>query len=521
MNKNGPAGRGPWRSLAATAFLFLAALLFWSPAAVSRTYDEKVDDAIVRCYLETRNPFSCTTEPSQTRLTHYIPAIARAALPGIDPLIVDRLVSAVFVLGAVWLAYGLARRTYGDGPATVFMFLAATSSAVLASGRTSLTHSNAIFLFFTVAAIAAAEKHAATRRRTDFLASAVFFGLSVASNLLGVFTAAYFLLLTVRQDKDGWSAKRFLAFLGVAVAAFFIAAPFYLVPANLSAALVEALGVSGSYPQMDYFMTGAHQAPFWYSALLFLVRLSPWWALLFFAYPPLERNAGFSPAARKFGLHLWAFIVFWLIVKSAFLKYDAPHHQYHIQLLALVLSAAALVGAYRAAATKALRRTIIAAAAAGFAAQGLLVWIFYPNMLFFGAQYGPRFIGEFIGPAAVQCQGMTEVADRARELLSEGAEVLVIRSMCWRDIEGIALTGARPGGGAEPNRDFHIILEGIFAFRMNLTPEIRRAISDIGAACRLERSYLFPLGFPAYLLYDCPAGAVPGSKFASRLEPAE
>jgi hypothetical protein len=52
---------------------------------------------------------------------------------------------------------------------------------------------------------------------------------------------------------------------------------------------------------------------------------------------------------------------------------------------------------------------VVAVVVVLFAVQLFEVVRFFPNYLFYGAQYGERFIGEFYGPAVLHAQGRTEV----------------------------------------------------------------------------------------------------------------
>jgi len=55
------------------------------------------------------------------------------------------------------------------------------------------------------------------------------------------------------------------------------------------------------------------------------------------------------------------------------------------------------------------RSAVVAAVAVLFAIQLYDVYRFFPNYLFYGAQYGERFIGEFYGPAVLHAQGREKV----------------------------------------------------------------------------------------------------------------
>jgi len=107
------------------------------------------------------------------------------------------------------------------------------------------------------------------------------------------------------------------------------------------------------------------------------------------------------------------------MIKGTLFGYETPHHQVQFYPLLYLLVAAGIVQFWR--------RSVAAAVAVLFVVQIYDVVRFFPHYLFYGAQYGERFIGEFYGPAVLHAQGRTEVWQviEAIQVRDPGAKILV------------------------------------------------------------------------------------------------
>jgi hypothetical protein len=108
-----------------------------------------------------------------------------------------------------------------------------------------------------------------------------------------------------------------------------------------------------------------------------------------------------------------------LLLKGAVFRYETPHHQVQWYPVLLVAMAVLIVRAWN--------RVVMVAVAVCLVIQTIDVVRFFPHYLFYGSQYGERFVGEFYGPAVLHGQGRDPI-DRAidRILLEEPrARILV------------------------------------------------------------------------------------------------
>jgi len=392
--------------LAAFAFLHL-----YRSGELSLTWDEGGDLAIVQCLQRTGDPFACLDDISQTRLPYYIHAIFRAHFA----------ISFAFSLITLLAVYAYARREYGAAVATLFAALYATSPQLLAGGRMVVTHSGMIVTCFTTLSLIAmlrwsagfqpagplassrhgehagrmpADRPAGSRRspRWWFYASAVLTGLAAASSVLAAFNVIFLVAIYVTRCRKSW---RDLWFVPVAAVTFFATTIIYLSPPLLRA-LIEACFHGGEYPFWNYLGLETNKAQWFFPFLLLLVKVGPW---IVFAF---HRQARWFLAA--FGMVL--------LLKGTLFGYETPHHQMQFYPLLYLFIAVGIVRWWR-------RPWVLAIVIALFVVQVRDVVRFFPNYLFYGAQYGERFIGEFYGPAVIHAQG--------RERVSEVIDAILVR----------------------------------------------------------------------------------------------
>jgi len=416
--------------LANAAFLIIFAafafLHLYKMASISPTWDEGTDIAITQCLAKTHNPFACLDDISQTRLPYFIHALVSPAIKA--QYAISFIASALTLL----MLYFFARREFGLGVATLTAALYVTSPQILASGRMLMTHANMLFAMFTTAAFTAfyyfvrergdrsaagsaavppaarwrfsiaaepAAVQPAGRRRYDgggetkwLILSAIAFGLATSCSILGVFNGIVIAVFYAMTRRFAW---RDLLFIPIAIATFFATSVIYLNP-TLLVRLMRACTLSSVYPFWNYLNLGSPHAPWYFSLVVFIIKIGPWWLILAAAcyatslHRPRRLQTTFLAA-------LGIALLINFALKGFVFHYDAPHHQ--VQFYPLVcLGIAAVILEHR------MTKPLIAAIVLCSAIQIYDVIRFFPNYLFYGAQYGDRFLGEFYGPAVMHGQ---------------------------------------------------------------------------------------------------------------------
>ncbi|MGA8809901.1 MAG: glycosyltransferase family 39 protein [Thermoanaerobaculia bacterium] len=453
------------RRVANAAFVLLFAaftfLHLHRMASISPTWDEGTDVAITQCLAKTHDPFACLDDISQTRLPYFIHAPVLMLTPSIKAQYAISFIASALTL---LMLYAFARREFGLGVATMTAALYVTSPQILASGRMLMTHSNMLFTLFTTASLiafyyfvrsrlpgpptrtdrsvcatpagvsattGADSEETAERCGTDTLVcafdirqtgnrkpwlilSAVAFGLATSCSILGVFDGIGILVLYVMARRYAW---RDLLFIPIAIATFFATSVIYLNP-TLLVKLIRACTLTNVYPFWNYLNLGSPHAPRYFSLVVFVIKIGPWWLALAAAcyattlHRPRRLQTTFLAA---FGLAM----LINFALKGFVFRYDAPHHQ--VQFYPLVcLGIAAIVLEHR------MTRLLIAAIVLCGALQLSDVVRFFPNYLFYGAQYGDRFIGEFYGPAVMHAQDRGPVNTYIDTLIAREPNVKIL-----------------------------------------------------------------------------------------------
>ena len=357
-------------------FFAFAFLHLYRLGAVTYTWDEGSDLGIVSCLQRTHDPFACLDDISQTRLPFYIHALAHTPRG-------QYAISFLFSMFNFALLYAFARREFGRLAATLTAALYATSPAVLASGRMLLTHSNVIFTTFTLLSFVTLSWYRIWKINLTWLvACAVASGAAVASHPLGLFNLiplAIFYAMAVRPRR-----LRDLAVYALVASATFFAATIVYVKPSIFGALVAACLHPGAYPFWNVLGLGSPRAPWYFPFVILGVKVGPW--LLFLPFVPRKRLT----------IAFLAGFFVDLLLKGIVFHYEAPHHQVQFYPLLYLCIGAAIARVWRPA--------VAGVAALLFAWQLYDVVRFFPNYLFYGAQYGERMVGEFYGPAVMHDQ---------------------------------------------------------------------------------------------------------------------
>jgi len=444
-------------------------------ASISPTWDEGTDIAITQCLAKTHDPFACLDDISQTRLPYFIHAFVLKLTPKIEAQYVISFIASALTL---LMLYAFARREFGLSVATMTAALYVTSPQILASGRMLMTHANMLFILFTTASFlafynfvrsrlpgpptrtdksvcatsagvsatastisdttaaisAAAPKTTAERCGTDTLVcafdiqsagnrkpgnrwlilSAIAFGLATSCSILGVFNGIAIAVFYAMTRRFAW---RDLMFIPIAIATFFATSVIYLSP-TLLVKLIRACALSDVYPFWNYLGLGSPHAPWYFSPVVFISKIGPWWLILAAAcyatslHRPRRLQTTFLAA---FGIAL----LINFALKGFVFHYDAPHHQ--VQFYPLIcLGIAAVILEHR------MTKPLVAAITLCFAIQIYDVIRFFPNYLFYGAQYGDRFLGEFYGPAVMHGQDRGPVNAYIDTLIARDPNVKIL-----------------------------------------------------------------------------------------------
>jgi multisubunit Na+/H+ antiporter MnhC subunit len=422
----------------AVIFAAFAFLHLYRMASISPTWDEGTDIEIIHCLAATHDPFACL-DISQTRLPFYIHAAVLAVTPRVEwQYAISFTASALTLL----LLYAFARREFGVAVATMTAALYVTSPQLLASGRMLLTHANMLFTLFTTVSFVAfyygvarsqgrtvtPVLHRETAKPRDpaataFLISAIAFGLATSCSIVGVFNGlfiAVFYAMTIgRERRMLW---RDLLFLPVAVATFFATSVIYLQP-KLLVALIRACTLPKPYPFWNYLGLGSPHAPWYFSLVIFAIKIGPWWLALAAICWVISRRPAPRTTQRAFLAAIPISLVINFALKGLVFRYDAPHHQVQFYPLVYLAIAAVLLGyEFR----RRVSAPLVAVIAVCFALQLYDVVRFFPNYLFYGSQYGDRFIGEFYGPAVMHAQDRGPVNAYIDRLLARDPNVKIL-----------------------------------------------------------------------------------------------
>lgn len=393
----GPPSRAGTIGFALLVAVF-AILHLFRMASISPTWDEGTDIGIIHCLAATHDPFACLDDISQTRLPFYLHAAVLAITPRIEA---QYLVSVIASALTLLLLYRFARREFGVAVATMTAALYVTSLQLLASGRMLMTHANILFTLFTTASFMAFYELVKTNRRRWLVLSALLFGLATSSSILGafngVFIAVFYAMTILRQRR---ASRLDLTFLPIAVTTFFATSIIYLRP-DLLGALIRACSLPNPYPFWNYLGLGSPHAPWYFPLAVFVIKIGPWWLALAAICWVVSRRPAPRSLQRTFLIAFAVALAINFALKGFVFRYDAPHHQVQFYPLVYLGIATVYLGhEFRRRVTA----PLVAAIAICFAIQIYDVVRFFPNYLFYGSQYGDRFMGEFYGPAVMHAQ---------------------------------------------------------------------------------------------------------------------
>lgn len=414
-------------------FLILILIVYTSVhiykmGSVSYTGDEKLDVEIVRIYVQSKNPFGCFYDITQTRFPYYFHAIFCLVLAPLTGKYSHHIISLIFGLVNLLLIYSFTKKNFNNFIANTTLLLTATSIPVLTSSRMVLSHSNVIFTTFTILTVITFFRFIKDNDFKFLIYSAVFFGFSVGSSALGIFTVLYFLVFySMTKLKDHRFTSSHLSFIPISLASFFLSSIIYTDKTHLFSFIKHVLSGEGeSY--RNFLNLGTHSAPFWYSFLIFIVKVTPWWSLFFiyFVAVILDTKRVKNNLRIKFLSTLFLFVIFYFIIKSFVFRYDAPHQQVHLFPFVYLIMAYSIFDIFvRIRRNRLFKNLFVGTLLILFAIQIAQISLFFPNFLFYGSQYGKDFVGEFYGPAVAQFQDFDQTEERIKKILQANKNMLI------------------------------------------------------------------------------------------------
>lgn len=482
------------------------ALHLVSMGTVTPTADEATDLSIVSCLTTLKNPFACTADISQVRLPYYLHALL---VPIMTPLFGSNAhygVSFLFSCFSLVLMYLFARRITNQTTATLTAALMTLSIPLLTSGRMLLTHANTIFVFTTILTVFSFWYYLERESFARLSGVAIAFGLSVASSVLGIFTGLLLLLwyaLTRTREKK-WRVRTFLI-IPFSVVVFFAVTLIYLRPENVQELFAAVLHTSPpSY--WNYASTGSPYAPIWFSALLFVIKGTPWWTVLFvlggvFIF---SAHGELANTTKRFlqSVGMWIAVV--AVLKSVIFRYDAPHHQAHLFPFVLLIASVGIVHISTLLRSRKILAWLWYAVIGGLMfLQALSVLWFFPNLAFFGSQFGSRFIGEFYGPAVMHCQNRDHFITSLAPLIASGESLVVPDAPSCLEYPRI------PGGipfsrAASKDTPYRYAVSDMLVTNHYKRSEAQEKYQQfLVDSCVPLFSLTFPPQVPAYTLFRC------------------
>ncbi|MFA7379360.1 MAG: glycosyltransferase family 39 protein [Bacteroidia bacterium] len=469
--------------------VLLGIILLWNYGSTGTTYDETADLRITRELKEGGSPFANIEIPSQTRLVYYLHAIAESIS---KKALVHYLISALSILLLMPLWYFFLYKHHSKRAANVILVLMLSSVPLITAGRHLLTHSNATFTLFFSLTFIQLYLFLSTQKTKHLLVSGIYWGFSIALSLLGVFAVLPFLLLvTFFRKQEGVNLKNLFIFAGAALLTFLASTIIYCDPVILQAAIKEALE-GHEYTYWNYFNTGKTQAPYWFSLVLFTVKAHPV-VVLILLYSCVVLGRSEILLHRFFAaVSIGVFLFLW--VKSGVFHYDAPHHQ--VQFFPSVYAAISITVVDF---LQKKQRLINAIAVVALLHQGIMMYPCYPNLLFYGAQYGERFIGQFYGPAVVHGLGVSELHKEINDLIAEESDTKILK----QETSATRLSGEHLVNVAE--RDSHIVYPYAVASYLDLH-HLQHHDSKIFAELLKNeyvpvKTFYYPYGVAMFTLY--------------------
>jgi hypothetical protein len=256
----------------------------------------------------------------------------------------------------------------------------------------------------------------------------------------------------------------------------------------------------------NYWQTSSYQSPAYFALLILAIKISPWLLLLFlYSLRYLTWQLAINDFKKQdyFLLSIFIFICSYLLIKPAFFGYEAPHHQLSFYYFIYLLIAYTIYRLWLGR-KKIIGKTILALILITFLAlQIYWLIIFFPNLLFYGAQYSYRAIGEIYGPAVVLCQDFEPTKIKIEKLTNAGHNVLALNSLCLvrSDLpqKPILINQAI---NKTPYEYFYT--DTLVLNHYQLPTQLESDSDYLKNNCQKYYSYSFPTDKEVYFIYYCP-----------------
>ncbi len=473
---------------------------FYQIGEISNTLDETTDLNSVNCYVRAQNGFSCREDISQTRFPYYIHASVQSLTHNVFGRKLHFIISLLFGLFILLYMYFFAKKEFGAKVAFYTAMLMALSIPLLASSRMVLTHSEIIFTTFSVLTVTTLYTALTKNSYRTFLLAAVFFGLSLSSAIIGIFLFVWLVIVYIlfRAPRKAFYPKDLL-FIPLAVTVFFTTSFAYTDPHIFSAFIKDILVSRVTlFPEWNYMQLGSPSSPWWYSWLLFFVKVTPWWgAMYIISIILIWKNNYVHEPQRTFLYGTAIFVLLFLFMKSTIFHYDAPHHHLFFYPFVYLAIAVGIVTIQQSLKRRGLHISFNILIVFFFLLQMRDIYTFFPNYLFYGAQYGSNFIGEFYGPAVLHCQDQNAINNVMKKLSSQGQNLLVLNKSCFQahlphTYFPDYIVGTTYYAYVDYVHAYHYTSEDVVDYK-----------KFISRTCTPYYSYNFPLNTTVYWLYKC------------------
>lgn len=474
------------------SFLFLH---IYKMADISYTYDEKVDAFIIDCYAHSGDFWSCNQDISQPRLPYFIHLFFNSILWQFAGKYSNYIVSMIFGLFNLLLMYAFIKKEFADKIAKITALLMLTSIPLLASSRMILTHSNVIFSTFTILTIICFYYFIKNGEYKDLMCSAVFWGLAVGSHITGIFLLIFMAIFYLFGYKGRFHPSYILFFI-VSLAVFFISTVVYFNAENIyNLYRISIFNFRDYY--WNYFNLSTNLAPWWFSCLIFIVKITPWWFLFFIYFIRLifKQNKKID-LKIIFLFSIFIFAAIYFFIRSAIFHYDAPHHQIHLYPFIYLIIAFSIWNIYASIKNRIFKIGYALGIVMLFGLQAIQIVLFFPNLLFYGSQYGSRFIGGFYGPAVFHCQDLNAYKSKIKEIACN-KEVLTDFLPCFDTYDKLVIFANR-----QIAKKYEYAILNINNQRLNF-PGNQEYFEYINNNCHKIYSYYFPIKIEVYALYKC------------------
>jgi len=407
-------------------------LAFYRLGRIGLSLDEWSDYDIAMSYVKRLAFLENVSDPTQGRLGHLV-AAASLAVFGHSYI----AYKAPFVLLGIAGGFGIWRileRHVSPAVALLFTAFYASTPYVLAASRTAVTGGDVLVIALTVAFIATLESWEETERFwfAGALCAATCGAAAGAKWTCGVLAVAALgrhLWLAFRRGKlrVGTTWTELFAFSSVVAVCAVMSSPTLLLGYDFVKG--SLLKVSNAEKSVVMVQLGAmrHAAPWFYVPAVLVSKLSP--VVILAALAGVWQASSRRAPAKQRSLMVSCLLSLLPMVPLALKPFQNAHY-YVGAVPAFVICAALAFEHWLAGSRKGVELALSCAGVGALAAQiALSIWL-APDFLQAGRQFGPRFQGQFMGPAVNHCQGGPLAIEAVNELTAKNPAPVYHLSAC-------------------------------------------------------------------------------------------